>query len=259
MADERFNEHLSQMTTRWSLVFQAHQGSKETASAAQRDLLLRYRGAILRYLLGALRDPGAAEEVAQEFALSFLRGDFRQAHPDRGRFRDLVKTVLFHQIVNYHRQRQKDARLQPLPADAAAPEPDLAEADRQFLERWRAELLDRTWEALAAEQAPTGQLLYPVLLFRARHPDLPSAQMAEQLGAELGKPLTAAGVRQTLHRARERFADLLLEEVTRSLQTSEPERVAQEVSELGLLPYCRPALQRRARRHESQARGKAAP
>jgi RNA polymerase sigma-70 factor (ECF subfamily) len=70
--------------------------------------------------------------------------------------------------------------------------------------------------------------------------------MAAQLSTELGKPLTAAGVRQLLHRARERFADLLLEEVAQSLAEPSPERLEQELLELGLLEYCRPALQRRA-------------
>jgi RNA polymerase sigma-70 factor (ECF subfamily) len=68
--------------------------------------------------------------------------------------------------------------------------------------------------------------------------------MAEQLSATLGKPLTAAGVRQTLHRAREKFADLVLEEVLHSLATPTVEQLEEELTELGLLDYCRPALKR---------------
>src|SRR5262245_63341462 len=79
---------LSRIETTWTLVFQAHQGQEPDALARQR-LLLRYRGAIYRYLLGALRDPDAAEELAQEFAVRFLQGGFRRADPQQGRFRDL--------------------------------------------------------------------------------------------------------------------------------------------------------------------------
>ena len=55
----------------------------------------------------------------------------------------------------------------------------------------------------------------------------------------------AGGVRQTLHRARERFADLLLDEVIQSLDHPDAERLEQELIDLALLEYCRPALERR--------------
>jgi RNA polymerase sigma-70 factor (ECF subfamily) len=68
--------------------------------------------------------------------------------------------------------------------------------------------------------------------------------MAEQLSPQLGKPLTAAGVRQMLHRARDRFAGLLLDEVAHSLDQPSVEDIEQELLELGLLEHCRPALRR---------------
>jgi hypothetical protein len=58
--------------------------------------------------------------------------------------------------------------------------------------------------------------------------------------------LTAVGVRQLLHRARERFADLLLEEVAQSLDAPTPELLEQELIDLRLLDCCRTALERRA-------------
>jgi hypothetical protein len=58
-------------------------------------------------------------------------------------------------------------------------------------------------------------------------------------------PVSEAGVRQTLHRAREKFADLLLEEVARELDDPTPERLEEELSELSLLDQCRAALERR--------------
>ena len=61
-----------------------------------------------------------------------------------------------------------------------------------------------------------------------------------------GRPFTAAGVRQTLHRAREKFAGLLLDEITHSLEDPTTEQLEQELVELGLLDYCRPALERRS-------------
>jgi RNA polymerase sigma-70 factor (ECF subfamily) len=243
------HDRLSRISTCWTLVFQAQEGEPTRVSAAHQALMLRYRGAIYRYLLAALRDADAAEEVAQDFAYCLVRGDFKQAHPGKGRFRDFVKTVVFHLIVNYQRQRQKQARLEPLPADgpeAAGENPALADQEREFLDKWREELLDRTWAELAAVQRAGDPPFYEVLRLRSEQPIMKSAAIANQLGGRLGKPLTAAGVRQILHRAREKFADLLLEEVGRSLETTDADRLEQELIDLGLLRYCRSALERRA-------------
>jgi hypothetical protein len=136
----------------------------------------------------------AAERVAQDFAYCLVRGDFRQADPERGRFRDLVRTLLFHRVVNYQRQMRKEARVGSLPEDAAdsfVVEADPAGADREFLTRWREELLDRTWEALEREQPEAGAPLYDVLRYRAEHPGTCSEQMAAELAQRLGRPLTA--------------------------------------------------------------------
>jgi RNA polymerase sigma-70 factor (ECF subfamily) len=169
-----------------------------------------------------------------------VRGDFRRADPERGRFRDFVKTAVYHLVVDFQKQRRR--RLPPIPQDAAEPvatadaELDL---DRQFLAGWREELLARAWDVLA-ETEPTQ---HAVLRFRAEHPDLPSPEMAERLSKQLGRPFTATAVRVTLHRARERFAGLLLDEVVRSLQSASREQIEHELIDLGLWDYCRAAFQ----------------
>jgi RNA polymerase sigma-70 factor (ECF subfamily) len=248
MEPNLFNDRLSRISTCWSLVFEAHQGQGETVPAAQQALLRRYCGAVYRYLVAAVRDPNAADDLAQEFSLRFIRGDFRRADPERGRFRDFVKTALYHLVVDYHRRRQKQPA--PLPEESAelpAEEQDRYPGDQQFLELWRQELLDRAWEALAEVQQQTGGQVYTVLRWRAEHPQAPASELAGQLTAHHRKPFTDAGIRQILNRARKKFADLLLEEVARSLETAAPERLEQELIDLGLLAYCRSALQRQDR------------
>src|SRR5262249_49748963 len=131
-----------------------------------------------------------------------------------------------------------------------APEPGkecsvVAEREDAFRTEWRDELLTRTWEALAASEKEQGQPFYTVLRFRADHPDLHSADMAEQLAGPLGKTLTAAGVRKTLERARDRFADLLLEEIAQTLEEPSRARLEEELIDLGLLEHCKAALDRR--------------
>jgi RNA polymerase sigma-70 factor (ECF subfamily) len=249
MDSRDLDEHLSRIKTRWSLVFQAHQGTPDPGGTAQRELLLRYYGAVYRYLRGMLRDSAAAEELTQDFAVRFLRGDFRNADPQRGRFRDFLKTTVRHLVIDHWRQQahhKEDDR--PLPADSgvgpAAPEAG-AESDAAFLASWREELLARTWEGLAQFQKESGSPYHTVLRHKTEQPQVRAAQLAETLSAQFGRPFTETSVRQVLHRAREKFADLLLEEVACSLPSPTTEELEQELIDLGLLDYCESALKRR--------------
>jgi RNA polymerase sigma factor (sigma-70 family) len=246
MEQQSPSQHFSHISTLWTLVYQAHQGSPETVSAAQRRLLELYSGAIHRYLLAALRDPDAADDLFQEFALRFLRGDFKRADPQRGRFRSFMKTALFHLIVD-HQRRRRERSPAPLPDDRepACTAPELDDSERRFVESWREELMDRSWQALAEVERRTGQPHYMVLRFRSEQPLLSSAELAEQLGARLGREFTVHGVRQALHRARDKMADLLLHEVIQSLDNPTHQELEDELTDLGLLSYCRTALDRR--------------
>jgi RNA polymerase sigma-70 factor (ECF subfamily) len=249
MQDNESRQRLSRISTQWSLLRQAHQGHGDAVAHAQRALMQRYCGAVYCYLRAALRDPDAADELCQEFALRFVRGDFKRADPQRGRFRDFVKKALYHLIVDYQQRRQRQP--QPLPADSAelpSFADDPGQAGVKFLQHWRDELLERAWEALAEIESETGQLYYSVLRWRAEHPQTPAAQLATQLSAHEGRSFTEAGIRQTLHRGREKFADLVVAEVGRSLETTALNQIEQALIDLGLLRYCQSALARHSQR-----------
>jgi RNA polymerase sigma-70 factor (ECF subfamily) len=239
MKAEDLQQRLSQISTLWTMLARAHGEPRDGATAARQELMHRYSGAVYRYLLGAVRDPEAAMELSQEFALRFLRGAFRGADPARGRFRDYVKTTLVHLVTDYHRARQAWPR--PLADDLAGPAapPDGASSD-DFDRSWREDLLERTWQALADSQ-PT---YHAALRLRVENQDLPSPQLAEQLSERLGRPVTADTARKTIQRAHRKFADLLLAEVAGYLGTSDRAALEQELRELDLLKYCRSALER---------------
>jgi len=251
MAESEGTPVLCHISTHWDLLDQAHRGEGEAVSEAKRLLLVRYRDAVYRYLFKAVKDPDAAAELSQDFALRFLRGDFKQTNPERGRFRDFVGTVLYHLIVDYYRRRQRqpmsllsESKYHPV----ASADPELSEQD--FAAEWKHELLNRAWQALEEADKQNGQLFYTVLRWRAEHPSDPAAQLAEQLQSEHRRPFTDTGVRQILHRARIKFAELLLAEVTRSLEGAGREQVEQELIDLGLYVYCRPVLDRRLNDHK---------
>src|SRR5262245_4705081 len=73
------------------------------------ELLQRYRGPAYRYLLACVRSADVAEDLAQDFALKFLRGDFGKADPQRGRFRDYLRTSLSRLATDHFRKQQKEA------------------------------------------------------------------------------------------------------------------------------------------------------
>src|SRR5262245_8187580 len=232
MHDEDGTQRLSDISTAWTALRQLHGGAGAEADEALALL-------VARYLARALGDAAEAEDLTQEFFVDLLQGRFRHADPGRGRFRDYVRTSLFHRVSRSQRRRRRrpatEADLGP-GWDAALA--GGAEAERLFNEGWADELLARAWDALR-QARPAGHAL---LRFKADHEELSSAQMAQALQGQLGPGLTAEGVRQRLHRARLRFAELLVADVARSLEPATPEAVEGELRELGLLEYCRRAL-----------------
>jgi RNA polymerase sigma factor (sigma-70 family) len=241
--------HLSRIQTAWSMVRRAH-GDHTALPVAQQALLDRYGGAVRRYALAALRDEDAADEVFQEFALRFVRGDFKAADPERGRFRAFVKTSVYRLIVDYQRRKKKRFREGPMHSNLAEPPgedeaPFGDEDDALFQSSWRDDLLARSWNKLEEVERETGKPYYTALRYRVDQPDLRSPELAAGLSEKLGKPINAGAVRVLLHRAREEFGDLLLAEVSESLTDNSLDAIEQELIELNLLEYCRPALERR--------------
>lgn len=233
------SDRLSGISTMWTVLRAAHGDSPESAAAAKEILLARYGGAVRRYLLGLLRDPHAADDLTQEFAIRLLTGGFHGADPNKGRFRNYVKTTLFHLVSGYLRKQR--AGPGPLANEALVEaeqrSSDPAVADAGFDQAWRAELLSRTWSALANAHTT----YHTVLQARAAHPSLSSDDLAPKVTEMLGKPITPANLRQTLKRARDLFAELLVDEVSRSLNTPTPEGVDEELAELNLLQYVKPS------------------
>ena len=241
VTQESIDQHLSRISTIWTVLRQAHDGPPDAATAAQQLLLQRYGGAVHRYLSAVLQDAHAADDLTQEFGLSLVRGAFHKADPQRGRFRDYVKTALFHLVADYRRQQTGRVRiLAPENLELANLPSRDDDAEGGFDQAWREELLARAWEALAEAQ-PT---YYAVLRFRAAHPDLRAPKLASALSRQLGKSFTAGSIRQTLHRAREKFSQLLIDEVAQSVEPPTVEEIAQELGELNLLAYCQHVLER---------------
>jgi RNA polymerase sigma-70 factor (ECF subfamily) len=236
---------LAELSTQWNLVFDSRHGTPEQVSLALSRLMCRYAGAVHRYLLKALKDPDAAEELDQEFAVRFLRGDFKHGDPSRGRFRDYVKRAVQNLMKDYYRKRRRGGArsLESGVVEPSSLDDGLVQFERQFTQSWRNDLLDRAWIALDELERSTGQPHHTVLRLRVDQPGLTSNQWADRLSEQLGRPITPGAFRQALQRARREFARRLIDEVRSSLlEAPTRQTLEEELADLELLEYCRPYL-----------------
>jgi len=241
------NVRLSQIETAWTMIFTAHDAEPAAQDQAKQDLLAHYRYAIERYLCGAMRDASLAEEAFQEFAVRFLRGDYRIANPEKGRFRNFLKAVLSRLVADHYRRLYR-RRETALPDDFAIEDhSDATSHELAFSQVWRDQLLTEAWQLLAEEEKRTNKPWMTVLRLRVEHPTLQSAQLAERIAERIDEPVTANRLRVLLHRSREKFANYLIDVVGRSISSNSLEIIEEELSDLKLLSYCQSIVEQRKR------------
>lgn len=227
------------VSTIWSLVKKAHNGVPAQEQAARKALLDIYQAPIRRYLQAAVHDADAVDEVFQDFALRVIGGSFHRADASRGRFRDYVKVTLRNLVHNYYK-RNRAIGLAFDPEAHDRPACWDKDANEEFLNGWRTELLDRAWESLKAYR----KNYYLLLRLRTDHPDISSLQVAAALNEQTRpeKPLTEVGIRKMLERARQYFVKSLIAEVAQSLIDPTSEDIVQEFIALDLFTFCEEEL-----------------
>lgn len=230
----------------WTVLRQAH-GNDDQKQLAQALLVECYGPAIRNYLLALTKNHQTTDDLWQQFMVQLLEGGFEKVAPEKGRFRSYVKVCLFHLVAKEHRRRGRGAVtksdagfLAEIPGDANIDEP-------KFDSLWRNQLLDRAWDALRDAQPR----YYQALRVRVDFPDDSVAELVERIvrGGEEDRhlqPINETAFRKLVSRARQRFANLLIDEVARSVDPPTLERVESELVDLELLSYCRSALDARA-------------
>jgi RNA polymerase sigma-70 factor (ECF subfamily) len=232
---------LDQIETQWSLLRLAHQ-PVTAAGAARNALVLRYYGAIRAYIGAQVRSPQDAEELTHDMVVRLLGGKFANADRQRGRFRDFLKVAVRNRVKSYWGKQAQgksadlDVNLLPEDEEGKAPDPPWDDA-------WQQSVLQLTWKAMEDyERDHPDSVAWTVLRLRADHPEDSATQLADRLARAKGRPFKPDAARQQLHRARLRFAELLIEEVARGLDEPTPARVEEELVELGLMGYVRDLL-----------------
>jgi hypothetical protein len=231
--------HLSQLSTRWSLVRRAHADDPEARRAAVAELLAAYQGAIRGYLGRLSRGPEAVDELYQEFAVRLCGGKFGAADPGRGRFRDLLATALRNLARDHHARKRP---VQPAAeALAGLARPDPAAAEDEFLTFYRQHLFRDALDRLADDPHPNARVWAAALRLAFADPAAPDAALAARLGPGVG-PLTPGRFRKRLWEARRAYARHLVRAVADTLDPPTAEALADELEVLGVLDPCRAAL-----------------
>jgi RNA polymerase sigma factor (sigma-70 family) len=213
-------------TTHWSVVLEA-QGPTPAAQEALEKLCRAY----WRPIYGFVRRQGARSEEAEDltqgfFALLLERQDLNTVRKEKGRLRSYLLTSLKHFISNERNRamavkRGEGQRLIPLEdlreRQAASFAPTDTSTAEQIYERgWALALLDQVMTRLRDEYCASGpaaaRLFEQLQKLFSDESDRPSQA---EVAAELA--MTENAVKQAFHRLRQRYRELLREEIAHTV------------------------------------------
>jgi RNA polymerase sigma-70 factor (ECF subfamily) len=235
------SERIEAIPTRWSLIRNAEMMDKrESVAEMRRILVLRYAAAIRRYVGAIVRDQNDADELSQDVIMRLMRGDFAGADPNRGRFRDLLKTAIRNMIRNHW---EKSNRRRGASANLDLVHDGMHERqETDWTAAWQRSVLDHTWARMLNDDQRTevgGKPSpgYAVLKLRTEFPDATSDELAQMLSEKIGSTVKPDNCRQILRRARSRFTEYLLDEIRAGLDEESDERIQEELAALNLLDW----------------------
>src|SRR6266496_402060 len=225
-------------TTHWSVVLQAAGGSAPGAQEALEQLCRTYWYPLYAYVRRQGHSPEDAQDLTQEFFARFLEKQiFRQARPERGRFRSFLLTSLKHFLVNeWHRAtaRKRGGGHTPVPLDTVLaerlysrePSRDLA-ADKLYERSWALALLELVRARLRDEYAVEGRSDRFEIVERflpGEESGLSYVEAARQLGMAEGT------LKSDVHRFKQRYRQILRAEIAHTV--ARPEDVDEELRHL---------------------------
>jgi hypothetical protein len=121
--------------------------------------------------------------------------------------------------------------------------PAESSADREWQRSWRDCVLRNTWNALRDHQKRNkGNFFHSVLKATVDFPGDDSAALAARVSKAVGHGLSAEAFRKQLSRARQRFGELLIDEVSRTISNVTPDLLEEELRDLDLMKYVRTLL-----------------
>ncbi len=220
-------------TTHWSMVLEAAQNGG--ASNAMAQLCRTYWYPLYAYVRRKGYDAANAQDLTQEFFARLLaRNYLNVADRNKGKFRSFLLGSMEHflarQWTKAHAQKRGGGQsvfsldaLNPESRYRMEPVNDLT-AERIFERRWATTLLEEAMARLGAEcvTSKKGDLF-------AKLQPLLSGDNGDLSYGEVGASLnmSAGAIKVAIHRLRQRFGELIREEIAQTVAT--PEQVDEEL------------------------------
>ena len=222
-------------TTHWSVVLAAGQSADVQASAALEQLCRTYWYSLYAYVRRRGFSHEDAQDLTQAFFAHLLRKDFLDGvGPEKGRFRSFLLACLKHFLADEWakaRTAKRGGQYPALPLDMENAEQRYqlearvqADPESLFERRWALNQLERVLDRLRREAADSGRGAVFDQLESCLLGDRPTETYA-QLGSRLG--LSGTAVKVTVHRLRQRYRELLREEVAHTV--TRPEELEAEM------------------------------
>jgi RNA polymerase sigma-70 factor (ECF subfamily) len=225
-------------TTRWSVVLAAIGQPSAQSELALAQLCQKYWYPLYAYVRRRGHAPEDARDLTQDFFATLLEKNYlARADRQRGRFRTFLLTA----INNFlHHQHERASTLkrgggrhfvsweQVASEDGYALEPaNTLSPERIFEKRWAVTLLEQVLARLRQEFALGGRVeLFDQLKSHlwAEDDATPYAQLAARFN------MTVVAIKVTVHRLRQRYGDLLREEIGQTV--ADPADVDDEIRHL---------------------------
>lgn len=211
-------------TTHWSVVLAAAQPGSTNADAALATLCQAYWYPLYIFVLGCSRSTEEAKDLTQAFFARLLAKPFLEGvDPKAGRFRNFLLTSAKHFLADDRARREALKRggayeIVSLDDSLWANEcleklVDHATPEKGYERQWAMTLLDRAMAHLRDEYAASGreQLFEALKGFLSEKKPTPHTAIAEGLG------ITASTVGVAIYRLRQRFRELLRQEVAQTV------------------------------------------
>jgi RNA polymerase sigma factor (sigma-70 family) len=226
------------VTTHWSVVLAATRSDTTRAQTALARLCQTYWYPLYAYVRRRGYQPEDAQDLTQEFFARLLEKQWlAEADRERGRFRTFLLSALSHFLANEWdkaRAQKRGGAVRAVPLQLSSAETrygqepaDPITPEQIFDRRWALALLDEVLSRLREEHiaADTSRL------FEALKPCLVGDRQAQPysaLAAKLG--MTEGAVKVAVHRLRQRYRQLLREEIANTV--ARPEEVDVEMRHL---------------------------
>lgn len=224
------------VTTHWSAVVSAGKGGSDQASEALERLCRTYWYPLFAYVRQRGFNPEEAQDLTQAFFLQLIDKRYlAEANPERGRFRSFLLAALGHFLTNEWNKSKAQKRggglefislqyaskMEEQPVD---PGHEMT-PERIYERRWAEAVLAKVLERLRGEFDGPQVRRFDVLK-RFLTTDRGQFSYA-QAGLELG--MKEPAIKSAIHRMRQRWRELMREEIGHTLQTCESKEVDEEI------------------------------